>query len=730
MRLGACLSSVLLCAALLSGESLIASAAPPPPQTSSQAYAALQQATQDELQIQWSDGVGSTPTFISGKIPATGQAPEEIARNFLSGYGTLYGISDQSTELLLQDVTPDDLDVQHVRMVQAVNGVPVFGGQMNLHIKGATIIAVDGSFFPDVHPSTTPQITEDAALAIVRDVLGDADATLRANDSGLFVYVDEGQPHLTWKVNAFSWRNLGNWLVFVDAIDGKIVHKVNQLDTAKTLRVYTAYNGTTLPGTYLCGTPSGCGGYDADAQSAYNNASKVYDYYLNTFGRHSYDNLDSPLVSVVHFDSGYENAFWNGEEMVYGDGDTYAQAFDVVAHELTHGVTEYTSNLIYEHQPGALNESWSDVMAVFAGCSASTGTADCDWTMGETLNSGAGRDLSNPPLYNQPDHMSGYRWLPLESDSGGVHINSGIPNKAAYLLTAGGTFHSINVAGIGYTKAEQIYYRAARYYLTTYAGFSAARGALYTACTDLIGTYGITAANCSSVLNAWAAVGIGGTSSNPHPSKAYIPMVKAPAQSCTPSSLLSNTGFENNLTSWTSYVGTPQINTTYYWSGSKSALLGNGNNKNDGLRQGFNVPAKAQYMQLTLYVGVASSDSTVSYYDKLYFQMLDSNNHAITPDYWLLDNTNAYGSATTPYWWKITVTYNEIITRDLKVQFHGTTDISYPTSFYLDDVILLTSCSRITSFDAAQDTQQPIVIDVAPMDEPPAQIPAQDYIKP
>ena len=165
-------------------------------------------------------------------------------------------------------------------------------------------------------------------------------------------------------------------------------------------------------------------------------------------------------------------------------------------------------------------------MAVFAGCSSATGVANCNWLMGDTLKVERIRDLSNPPAFGDPDHMSGYVWLPLEVDNGGVHTNSGIPNKAANLLTAGGTLHSVTTTGIGYIKAEQIYYRAMKNYLTTYSDFAVARSALFRSCRDLIGTYGITSDNCGQVLNAWAAVGVGSPAVTiPSGHTIYLPVV-------------------------------------------------------------------------------------------------------------------------------------------------------------------------------------------------------------
>jgi len=709
----------------------IQASAPPPPQSAVQAaLSALKQVAGDSLNVEWSDGVGSVPTFVSGRIPVGKAAPEQAARQFFAQYGALYAMRDQAQELTLARVDRDDLDMQHIRFDQTVNGVPVFGGQMIVHLRGDEITAVNGKYFPSVSVGTSPRLTQAEALAGVLADIGDAEATFNADRSGLVVYVDETQqPRLAWKVNAFSEKNLGNWLYFVDAVSGKVIHKLDQMDTVK-VKAYTANHqeltSAQLPGNFICQDSACTSASDTDAQYAYSNASKVYDYYKNIHNRLSYNGADSELRSTIRYGNNYENAFWTGSplnQMVYGDGDTYVQAFDVVAHELTHGVTNYTDNLIYEHQPGALNESWSDVMAVFAGCSAQTGTADCTWTMGETLNGGAIRDISDPTLYSDPDHWSDYSWLPLESDNGGVHSNSGIPNKAAYLLTAGGEFHSVTVTGIGYTKTEQIYYRAMQHYLTIYSDFANARSSLYAACQDKIGTYGITSADCDQVLNAWTAVGIGSLPTTPGPIKVYLPIVMKPVPTCSTLNILNNGGFESGWTSWaisSNYSGWPVRITSIKRSGSYSALLGaDRNSVNEQIVQSLTVPGTAQYMQWTVYAGVASGDSTTTAFDKLFLTLLDSTGVAVSPEYWVLDNRYGdgnYGHAYT--WYKITLTYNEIQQRNLRVRIRATTDSSAYTAFFIDDVSFVTTCTRYTLDSQSSQLPKPVEVQVERVSEP------------
>ncbi len=207
---------------------------------------------------------------------------------------------------------------------------------------------------------------------------------------------------------------------------------------------------------------------DGAADAAYDNAGVVRDYFQNQLGRNSIDNLGMDLILNVHFGVDYLNAFWDGDEMTFGDGDGaiftgFADSLDVVAHELAHGVTQFTANLDYYSQSGALNEHFSDVFgSVITQFKEGQDAGDADWLigdeiMGPTLYGEALRSMKAPgtaydnPLLGQdpqPDHMASYYAGP--ADYQGVHINSGIPNKAFYLVAT----------HIGTPRAAQIWYHA------------------------------------------------------------------------------------------------------------------------------------------------------------------------------------------------------------------------------------------------------------------------------
>ncbi|MFK4302641.1 bacillolysin [Paenibacillus sp. RC254] len=266
---------------------------------------------------------------------------------------------------------------------------------------------------------------------------------------------------------------------------------------------YTASNRQTIPGTLL--TDADNVWNDPAGVDAHAYAAKTYDYYKDKFGRNSIDGRGLQLRSTVHYGSRYNNAFWNGSQMTYGDGDgTTFIAFsgdpDVVGHELTHGVTEYTSNLDYYGESGALNESFSDIIG--------NDIQRKNWLVGDdiytpSIAGDALRSMSNPTLYDQPDHYSNlYKG---SSDNGGVHTNSGIINKAYYLLAQGGTFHNVTVSGIGRDAAVQIYYSAFTNYLTSTSNFSNTRAAVVQAAKDL---YGANSAQATAAAKSFDAVGV------------------------------------------------------------------------------------------------------------------------------------------------------------------------------------------------------------------------------
>ena len=234
--------------------------------------------------------------------------------------------------------------------------------------------------------------------------------------------------------------------------------------------IHTAANTETLPGTVarsLGDPPVG----DAAVDEAYDSAGQVLDMFADQFGRRSVDGNGATLVITVHYGIDYDNAFWDGAQLVFGDGDgvvfdRFTKPADVMAHEFTHGVTQFTAGLIYQDQSGALNESVSDVFAAVTKQFFRSETADqADWLIGEGLflpgiNARALRSMVEPgTAYDDPQigrdpqvgHMADY--VETVEDNGGVHINSGIPNRAFALA-------ALALGGPSWEKAGRVWYDA------------------------------------------------------------------------------------------------------------------------------------------------------------------------------------------------------------------------------------------------------------------------------
>ena len=302
-----------------------------------------------------------------------------------------------------------------------------------------------------------------------------------------------------------------NELVLIDANSGAIALHYNQIHTVRNRLTHTAAGTANLPGTLVCdeSQPLCSNGTDLDADAAHQFAGDTYDFYFSRHGRDSIDDNGMDIVSVVDFDDGQicPNAFWDGARMVYCD--TFSQADDVVAHELTHGITQATSNLRYINQSGAINESLSDIWGEFVDLTNASGndSSDVRWQMGEDLPGfGAIRNMANPPAFNHPDRIGSPLYFTGTADQGGVHINNGVNNKAASLMVDGGTFNGFTVAALGIDKTASIYYEAQTNLLTSASDYADLFAILNQACLNVIGTTGIVATDCNEVNKALLAV--------------------------------------------------------------------------------------------------------------------------------------------------------------------------------------------------------------------------------
>ena len=422
--------------------------------------------------------------------------------------------------------------VQAERYQQVYNGAEVFGGQLSVYkdSSGSTFAAV-GGYYPNLVAANKVNLNEGQAIAAIAkraEATGQLLAKLMFNpSSSRYFYVVESR--------AFDSR----WFFWVDAETGELFNSFNGLTDgtgigvlgdAKDLtglttfsggvyqmvssdgrqKTYDAKNRNSLPGTLATDSDDNWNllGSTSPAQQAMVDAqfyARVTDnYYLTT---HDFDwvtHYPQGMVSSVHLQRNYNNAYWNGTQMAYGDGDgtsfiNLSGDLDVVGHELSHGVTEATSNLIYQNESGALNEAFSDMLGTAIEFYYGTG----NWTIGEDITPGDNgiRNMANPAEDGDPSHYAD-RYTGT-GDNGGVHINSGIANHWFYLLVNGGQnaaasrASGTNVQGIGLATAEQIVYLGFTA-LPASANFCAARAS----------TIAVAGTKAANVADAWDEVGV------------------------------------------------------------------------------------------------------------------------------------------------------------------------------------------------------------------------------
>jgi Zn-dependent metalloprotease len=500
------------------------------------------------------------------------RSPEDAARAYLSICGSLFGLDAPAAQLALRDarneLTADRGAVRgrrsFVRFQQTHGGVPILAGELNVLLDDSNnILFVGGKTSSGVRLATTPEIEASAAVDAALDVVAKAHgvdrAQLTTTPPALWIYdpkllgPDSRPARLVWRLEVTPRTLLPiRELVLVNAQRGGVALHFNQVETAQNRLTYTVNHGfdpSLLPGTLVCNeVNASCAGGDDDAVSAHQYAADTYSFYLNTLGRDSIDNAGLTMTSSTHYGVNYQNAFWNGLQMVYGDG--FSRGDDVVGHELTHGVTQNTSHLFYYYQSGAINESLSDVFGelIDLGNGRGNDSAAVRWLLGEDIAGGAIRNMANPPAFGDPDRMTSPLYFVDDGDNGGVHFNSGINNKAAALMVDGGTFNGQTIAPLGPTKVAKIYYEVQTHLLTSGSDYGDLYDALYQGCNNLIGVAGITSIDCMQVRNATIAVEM-----NLQPVPAFNPDAPFCAGGQTSSNLFFD-NFESGFGHWSAGV--------------------------------------------------------------------------------------------------------------------------------------------------------------------------------
>lgn len=460
---------------------------------------------------------------------------------------------------------------EHKRFQILVNNIPVRNGIFLLHLQNGVVKKFNGYLFKNISTATVASLPETSALDFALQSIGASkykwelpqEENFLKQESGnaAATYFPKGELEilqvgnnesnnfrLTWKFDIYAHKPMSRHHVYVDAQTGVVlkkadrIHHANATGTATTVyrgnRTITAdsYNGQyrlkEAPRglgihTYnmQTGTSYGNAVEFLDANNAWNNVNAnldqyagdahwggemTYDFYTS-MGRNSIDNAGFALNLYMHYDQGYVNAFWDGTRMTFGDGNNNYEplvSLDITGHEISHGLTERTSNLDYQDESGALNESFSDIFGAAVEWFADSTQAN--WLLAEDIGTPF-RSFSNPNTYNDPDTYTGTNWYTGTGDNGGVHTNSGVQNHWYYRLSVGGAGtndlgNAYNVTAIGRTKAVQIAWRNDVNYLTSTSDYADARFYAIQSANDL---FGVCSQEVISTTNAWYAVGVG-----------------------------------------------------------------------------------------------------------------------------------------------------------------------------------------------------------------------------
>jgi Zn-dependent metalloprotease len=396
---------------------------------------------------------------------------------FLRDNRAALGLSKRGSDLVSRSVRRER-GRSFVRFEQRFQGLRVFGAGAVVQVEpsgGVSYVladlAHDDARLHDRAFSVTPDVDATVATSAAFDVTRAARGVseVAADPAELMVYEpsvigEAGPSRLVWHVRVRDGEGDVNEVVLVDATSGDVAFHYSDVKHAKNRSIYDSNNVPGSAGS-LVRTEGGAASGNAQAELVFQYFGDTYDFYFGRFGRDSYNDAGGALVGRVRYcDSAgscpMANAYWNGSEMRFGDG--YAGADDVVAHELTHGVTENESNLIYWGESGAINEALSDIFGELVDLTNSSGNdgGAVRWLMGEDLPGGAIRSMSDPTIYGDPDRRLSSLWYTGSEDNRGVHFNSGVANKLAYLLTDGGSFNGQTVTALGVTEVARVFYEA------------------------------------------------------------------------------------------------------------------------------------------------------------------------------------------------------------------------------------------------------------------------------
>ncbi len=498
------------------------------------------------------------------------QASQQVAFNPVNAKAIFQ--LDAASDLVLIKSEKDELGATNYRYYQTYQHIPVENSMYIVGVKDGKLREMNGQIllqFPNAFTNPTPSLTPQQAVQAslrkvsaqlyawqdqeienrIKDQMKDPKATFIPKATLVWYNpaeeIDPNGMQLCYKVDVYARQPLSRADYFVNAKTGEIVGKhdkiqfsdvVSKAQTAYSgvrrihsdytgtnlrLRDYTKGNGViTVHGEfgmrgqdYISTTKNwSFANQDQAALDAHYGVGQTWSFYWENFNRNSYDGNGTALYSYVNDPTYIDNAFWDGSAMNFNkrsNGEPGGvTGIDVTGHELTHGVTQTTSGLIYSKESGAINESMSDIFGKLVQFWSKPD--DINWLMSNDMD-WIIRDMSNPNAQGQPDTYKGTYWYGGIFDNGGVHTNSGVGNFMFYLLVNGGVGtndngDSYNVNAIGFKKAASIIYRTNTVKLTPSSNYANWRDACISAASDL---YGASSPVVTQVMNAWHAVGVG-----------------------------------------------------------------------------------------------------------------------------------------------------------------------------------------------------------------------------
>lgn len=426
----------------------------------------------------------------------------------------------KAEEMTLARAHTDKEGDQHFIFQQYKNGLQVIGAEVAVHVREGVVLGVNGSARTDLETPTRARLDAATARAAVKSLAGDIKDVVVSDEATLAYKAHEDALELVYMVDLKGMRSDGTPVhdtVIVSGADGSERGRIPHIHTARNREVHNLNHGTALPGPVTRTETQGAVG-ETSVDTNFDRLGTVYDCYKNLFARDSFNGTGAKLVSSVHYSNKYNNAYWDGTQMVYGDGDgstlsDLSKSLDVTAHELTHAVTSSTSNLTYSGESGGLNESWSDVLGNV-----------CEWYgAGQPATPSANNFLVGEDVYTPGTAGDALRFMCDPAKDGGsadfwtssvgsldVHYSSGVSNLAFCLLVNGGTHprgkSTVKVPALGMAKAAQVWYKA-ELIMTASTNFAGAKTATEQAATQLK----LTTAEIASVTAAWQAVGVGAT---------------------------------------------------------------------------------------------------------------------------------------------------------------------------------------------------------------------------